>query len=224
MRALNRNFTRAILGSIVLGFALAEAAGAENIILGDKRPSEFSQERIYMRNFHQDVLEEKRKRGASTMEIASMKETFQVMEAGVQMRTWADWTNYHHAIVLDPPVVFDIRTNVLMDFTTPASTCRSYLRAGFLRDHDTLPKNADPSETTRLKRSFINDVQTRNGGPRLALFTILLTAANPGWTALRHGPLAIAECRGFDERPDWPAKNISDLQSTNEIFPGDTES
>ena len=173
MRAFNRNLTRALLSSIVLGFALADATGSENNIPDDNG---FWQARVYMRNFHQHVLEEKRKQGASTMQIVSMAETFQVMEAGVQISTWAEWTNYYHAIVLDPPVVFDIRTNVLMDFTTPASACRSYLRASFLRDHDTLLKNADPSETTRLKRSFTNDVQATDWGPKLALFTILLTA------------------------------------------------
>jgi hypothetical protein len=145
------------------------------------KPNEFSMEAIEeeIRQHHRTVLDQKRKQGASTPEVLSLAETFQVREAGVRITGWAEWTNHYRAEILDPPVVFDLRQDVAMDFSNPVSACRSYMRASYLRDRETLLKNADASEKASLRKRFEGDLEStkpRVPNPKLALVSILLTA------------------------------------------------
>lgn len=131
--------------------------------------------------FHSDVLEAKRRAGASDVDIVSTKESFRVMENAGQITNWQTWSNYYHAVVLDPAITFDLRDNILMDFSKPVTACCSYLRAAFLHDDRALLENADESGVEWLKKGVLKEKTAESrarGGDsaKLTHITMLLTA------------------------------------------------
>jgi len=120
------------------------------------RPNAFSKKAVdqMVRQSHDAQLEKMRKGGASGPAIISMKEVFQVMEKGMAIASWEAWTNYYKAVILDPPVVFDIRDEVKIDFSNLISACRSYHRAAFLRDAQTLTNHSDTYFGAELQKRY----------------------------------------------------------------------
>jgi hypothetical protein len=122
-----------------------------------------------------------RKKGASQRDIIGAKEMFQMMEAGVQINNWSDWTNHYKAVILSPPIDFYEGDPCANNYGDPISALRSYLRAVYTGDAYTLLKCADDSGKNRLKRTMqvdesIKKVTYKISTNILNQISVLLTA------------------------------------------------
>ena len=148
------------------------------------RPNVFSKKAVdqMVRQSHDAQLEKMRKDGASGPTITSMREVFQVMEKGIPVASWETWTNCYKAVILDPPVVFDIRDEMKIDFSNPISACRSYHRAAFLRDTQTLTNHSDTYFGAELPKRYerekaqLPSLRTNVSVVSQSRITMLLTA------------------------------------------------
>jgi hypothetical protein len=110
----------------------------------------------HSRKFQDFVLEQMRLKGESPDRIASQKERFQLDNAKVQLKNWEDWTNYYHAQILTPPIVFDMCDPCEYNFTEPVAAFRSYMVASAKGDANTVLKCADGSQLLFLKKMGID--------------------------------------------------------------------
>ena len=60
------------------------------------------------RQFQRDFLNIMRQNGASPERISSQREIDQIDNARVPIVSWMAWTNYYKAVILDPPITFDV--------------------------------------------------------------------------------------------------------------------
>ncbi|MCL4787513.1 MAG: hypothetical protein KJ070_12080 [Verrucomicrobia bacterium] len=184
------------------------------------RPNAFSKKAVdqMVRQSHEALLEKMRKTGGSVPRITSMKEVFHVLESGVAIESWETWTNYYMAVVLDPPVVFDIRDEVEMDFSNPISACRSYHRAAFLRDAQTLTNYSDQYFGAELQKRYAKEkAYLANSATSLAVvsqsrITMLLTAT----TSLDGKDYTMVLWRAQDA--ESPAKKRVSFQKTYFVY------
>lgn len=132
---------------------------------------------------HQDeILQKVRERGASPAEINANKDFFQRLNSNSLIKTWSDWTNSFHPTILNPPIAFDARDPFPADFTSLASAYRSYQRAIWAGDGETLLNHSDESEQAWLKRQLKVERGVKRATYHIVLtnlthYTILLTAS-----------------------------------------------
>ena len=165
------------------------------------------------RKINRDFLEQMRKNGASPELILSQRERDQVSESGVFIDHWTVWTNYYKAVILDPPVVFEMRDPYRMNFTNdPVSAFRSYCRAQFTGDARTLLKYADTSGKKYLKSNLGVDEaikKTTYVRPNFMTHTTVLLTAT---TTVDSKDYALVFWRAQNERN--PTNGIIALQTT----------
>lgn len=160
--------------------------------------------------FQKFHLDDMRKKGFPEPSIISAKETFQLMNNGVQMTNWAHWVEYYRARILISPIRFDLHEPFQPDFTTPENACRSYLRLHLIGDGKALLQNADRTGRERL-RSYIKEGETRSSyntlaTNRLTRITVLLTAST-----ILEGREYVVVCWRAEDALD-PTKDAISLQ------------
>lgn len=129
-----------------------------------------------------EILQKVRDRGASPAEINANKDFFQRLNSNGLIETWSDWTNSFHPQILNPPIIFDARDPFPPDFTSLTSAYRSYQRAIWAGDGESLLNHSDESEQAWLKRQLKVERGVKRTTYQIVLtnvthYTVLLTAS-----------------------------------------------
>ena len=164
--------------------------------------------------FRESILAGMRRNGASLGALASKKADFQIEDDRATITNWAQWTNYFKAVVLDPPVAFDLRNaSWLVDFSNPISALRSWKLALYVGDWKSLLKHADASGAEWLRKAGIRENSTNASfhivaSNKLTRVTILMTGT------MRVGGRHYVMVLWRAETDPEPSRGFVELQTT----------
>jgi hypothetical protein len=114
-------------------------------------------------------------------QVVRLMEEFDQRTKGVEIRNWNSWTNYYATVLLDPPVVFDARTNDTYSYSTPLQALESYMHAIQVGNGKELLRQADATGNEFL-RTILGVREEQSGQPydrlfpKLTRITVLMTA------------------------------------------------
>ncbi len=112
--------------------------------------------------------------------INGTKEDFKLLNAGVVITNWETWKQYYNAQEIKPPMVFDVRDETPVDYSTPVSAFRSFIHAFYVGDSKTLLSHVDETGRAWLMGAIGNvnvKKSTYEMFPKFTKYTVLLTAA-----------------------------------------------
>lgn len=180
-----------------------------------------------VRKINRDFLALMQKDGAPPERIAAQKENLQLQESGTQMKGWKDWTNYYHAVVLNPPIIFERRDAFAYNYSQPIAAFRSYSHAMFVGDGKALLTHADVSGQRFLKKMGVTTEGTNSVDLTSVMthITVLLTATTvfdkkeydlvfwraQNETDVQHGPVALQSTIFVKEKDEyWLSEDLDD--------------
>lgn len=123
-----------------------------------------------------------RELGESPENVMLAREVFRLGNEAISTNSWNEWQRIYRAEILNPPVVFDLTDQYSPDFTTPLNALRSYWRAIYTGDAQTLLNNSDERAREWLKKSMGVDPRVTRASyallTNLTRLTVLLKASN----------------------------------------------